>query len=243
MSKENKNSTIASLILHLVLIIGLISFKSAHIMVPSRSDGIEVNLISSDEVAPNSPAITKLKTATQVKALDKPADVNLKQDNAQINKPQPSKVLQPDKAKKVNVNTLQQKPGKKKQNQQINDLLNDVVPATQTTGKGKSQAAKGANGSSDTDNMVHNYADLVIERVRPFVIIPDNLDENVKAVVEVTLLPSMEVYDIKLVKSSGNPDYDNNVQQAIDRVRIFPPLPDGAQFADYRVLRLTFRPQ
>jgi len=52
--KENKNSTIASLILHVILIIGLIGFKSAHILVPSRSEGIEVSLVSNDEVAPTS---------------------------------------------------------------------------------------------------------------------------------------------------------------------------------------------
>ena len=106
-----------------------------------------------------------------------------------------------------------------------------------------SSATNGVNGSADTDNMASNYADLVIEKVRPFVIIPDGIDESAKAVVEVTLLPNMEVYKIRLLKSSGNDDYDNNIQDAINRVKVFPPLPDGAEFSDYRKLRLTFKPQ
>lgn len=245
MNKENKRSTIASLILHAILIIGLVGFKSAHILVPSRSNGIEVSLISSDEIAPKSQSVTQEKNVQAVKTLENPADINLKQENAKQNKPQPSKIIQPITAEHTNANTLQQKPHNKKAkpNGQINDLLNDIVPNTKSTGKGKAVAADGAAGSSDTSNMINNYADLVIERVRPFVIIPDNIDSNAQAIVEVTLLPSMEVYDIKLIKSSGNSDYDNNVQQAIDRVRVFPPIPDGADFSDYRVLRLTFKPQ
>lgn len=242
---KNKNSTIVSLILHIVLIIGLFGFKSAHILVPSRSDGIEVSLVSTDEVAPTSPHITQVKAPEPIKTIDTKADINIKQDNAKRNKPQPSKIIQPVVAKNTNAQTLKQKPQKKKvkSNNQINDLLDQIAPATSATGKHKAQAENGVNGSSDTDNMINNYADLVIEKVRPFVIVPDNIDSSAKAIVEVTLLPSMEVYDIKLIKSSGNSEYDNNVQQAIDRVRIFPPLPEKAEFNDYRVLRLTFKPQ
>ncbi|HLX54657.1 MAG TPA: energy transducer TonB, partial [Aquella sp.] len=155
------------------------------------------------------------------------------------------KIIQPVVAKNTNAQTLQQKPQKKKvkTNTQINDLLDQIAPATKSTGKSKAPATNGAHGTSDTNNMINNYADLVIEKVRPFVIIPDNLDSSAKAIVQVTLLPSMEVYDIKLLKSSGNTEYDDNVQQAIDRVRVFPPLPEKAEFKDYRVLRLIFKPQ
>jgi colicin import membrane protein len=245
LDKENKKSTIASLIFHALLLIGLISFKSAHILVPSRSDGIEVSIVSSDEVAPTSKSVSQIKTTENVRTLENQADINIKTENAKQNKPKPSKILQPIVSENTNANTLQQKAHKKKvrENVAINDLLNDIVPASQATGKGKQVAAKGGSGSSDTDNLISNYADLVINRVRPFVIIPDNIDSNAKAIIEVTLLPSMEVYDIKLIKSSGNTDYDNNIQQAIDRVRVFPPLPDGADFGDYKVLRLTFKPQ
>jgi len=243
---KNKNSTIASIVFHAILIIGLIGFKSAHILVPSRSEGIEVSLVSDDEVAPTSRSVSQVKNNEPIKTLTDKADINIKQENAKHNKPQPSKIIQPVVAKNTNAQTLQQKPQKKKKvktNTQINDLLDQIAPATKSTGKSKAPATNGAHGTSDTNNMINNYADLVIEKVRPFVIVPDNLDSSAKAIVEVTLLPSMEVYDIKLIKSSGNTEYDDNVQQAIDRVRVFPPLPDKAEFKDYRVLRLTFKPQ
>ncbi len=72
---------------------------------------------------------------------------------------------------------------------------------------------------------------------------PDELDPDAKAVVEITLLPNMQVFSQKLIKSSGNAEYDNNIQQAINRAGTFPPLPDGADFTDYRKIRLTFKPQ
>jgi TonB family protein len=244
--KEYKNSTVVSLVFHIILIIGLIGFKSAHILVPSRSNGIEVSLVSDDEIAPTTKNISQVKNPEPIKTVTDNADIHVKQTDAKQNKPAPSKVIQPTVAKNPNPNTLQQKPQKKKvkTNKQINDLLNQITPSDTASGKTKSQVTGGVDsGTSDTDNMISNYADLVIQKVRPFVVIPDNLDNNAKAIVDVTLLPSMEVFDIKLIKSSGNSDYDNNVQQAIDRVRVFPPLPDKAKFSDYRVLRLTFKPQ
>jgi TonB family protein len=242
---ENKKSTVASLILHIALIITLIGFKSAHIIIPSRSNGIEVSLVTNDAIAPTARTINPVKTIDPIKTLDNPADVNIKQDNAKNSKKPPSKIIQPVVSKDTDPQTLQQKVQKKnkKQNPQINDLLDQIEPATKSTGKGKSAATGGINGSSDSTNMVGDYADAVIERVRPFVVVPDGLDANAKAIVQVTLLPNMEVYEVKLLKSSGNTEYDNNVQTAINRVKVFPPLPDGAEFTDYRKLRLAFKPQ
>ena len=242
-----RNSTTISVILHILLIIAAIGFKSAHIIVPSRSDGIEVSLISSDEISPDSRKPTETKPILEpIKTIDTDADIKLKQENQHKQKAKTNKIIQPKaETTPTQTHTVQQKPQKNKikvkPNAQINDLLTSIS-TTKSTGKGKHHVAQGAHGSSDTNNKMNNYADLVIERVRPFVIIPDNLDNNANAVAEVTLLPNMEVYEVKLKKSSGNSEYDNNVQQAINRVKVFPPLPHGEKFADYRKLILHFRP-
>ena len=243
----NRNSTTVSLVLHILLIIAAIGFKSAHIIIPSRSNGIEVSLISSDEISPNSPKPTEAKpTLESIKTIDSDADIKLKQETQHKQKSDTNKIIQPKaEVKPTQKHTVQQKPQqnktKVKPNAQINDLLSNIS-TTKSTGKGKHRATNGAHGSSDTKNLMNNYADLVIEKVRPFVIIPDNINNNANAVVEVTLLPNMEVYEVKLKKSSGNVEYDNSVQQAINRVKVFPPLPAHEKFADYRKLILHFRP-
>ena len=134
------------------------------------------------------------------------------------------------------------KPIKKPEDKtaQFDDMISDITP---TINKHSGTATGGsASGTSNSNSLVGNYADLVVRTVRPFVIIPTNISKNAIAIVQVTLLPNMKVYKIKLIKSSGNIDYDNNVQQAIKNVSVFPPLPDGAKFNDYRQLKLIFQP-
>lgn len=251
-NSQNKTSTVASLIFHGLLIFALIWFKSAHILVPSRSSGIQVSLISSDDLTPLPVPVPAPKVDVEpIKTLATPADVNFKEQVKPKVVITPAKVITPPPLPKVKEpKVVPSKPAvakslkpKVKPNAAINDLVNDLTPSTENTGISKNVATGGANGSSDTSNLVNNYADLVIERVRPYVIIPDGLDSTSVATVEVTLLPNMQVYAVKLIQSSGNTDYDNNVEQAINRVNVFPPLPDGASFADYRKLRLVFHPQ
>ena len=194
----NRNSTTLSILLHVLLIIAIIGFKSTHILVPSRSNGIEVSLISSDEISPTSTRPTETKPILEpVKTIDTEADINLKQENQHKQKSDANKIIQPKaETTPAHHQTVQQKPQhnkiKTKSNAQINDLLSEIT-ANQSTGKGRTHKAMGAHGSSNTNNLISNYADLVIERVRPFVVIPDNLGNNANAIVEVTLLPNMEV--------------------------------------------------
>jgi len=255
--ENNKNSTIISLSLHIGVIILLYFFsKPISVLIPSRSDGIEVSLVSmpNQTVLPYTPKV-KVTAPTPIKTLDTPADINLKQNNQ--NKPQPTPVtttppkaeVKPIKPAETKDNNQTQSPTtakpvtKKSQKALVNDLLGDVM-STSTTSVRKGKAVGGTpNGTSDSDNLIGNYADQVINAVRPFVVIPDDINPNAKAVVKVILNPDLSVRQVSLIKSSGNDAYDQNIQTAINRVKIFPPLPDNAQFVDFRVLRLTFRPQ
>lgn len=231
MENKNKRGIYFSLALHIILFISTLTLHSVNIMVPSRSDGMEVELVTPTELTKqrNMPA---KPIKYQVQNTNN-ADVKLKQPDTTPVPPVPP--VEPSQPKAT------PKPKKPAPNQQITDLLNDIAPSK---GNSKGVATGGSNlGTSDTNNTQANYADLVIARIRPYVIIPDGIDPNAKVVVEVTLLPNMQVYNIKLVKSSGNDDYDNNIQQSINRVQVFPPLLDGADFNDYRKIRLTFKPQ
>ncbi|MBX9597438.1 MAG: TonB C-terminal domain-containing protein [Burkholderiales bacterium] len=92
-------------------------------------------------------------------------------------------------------------------------------------------------------NESNNYADLIINTVKPFVVIPEDVDVRASATIRVEFNPTLDIKSVKLTKSSGNSSYDKNIESAIWAVKKFPPLPNGANFVDYRVIQLTFRPQ
>ena len=250
-----KTSTIISLALHLGIIALLMVYsKPVTLLLPSRSDGIEVSLVSmpNQTIRHYSPPL-KIIQAAHLKTLDSPADINIKQ-NAKAQpkpvKPEPQPKVEPKIAKMLppKDNTKTQAPNSSKskaQNSkvQVNDLLGDVL-SKNTTAVRKGKALGGnPNGTSDSNNLLGNYADQVINVVRPFVLIPEDINPNAKAVVKVELNPDLSVRKVSLLQSSGNDIYDQNIQTAILRVKVFPPLPDGAKYVDFRILKLIFRPQ
>lgn len=230
MNKNNHKSTLLSITLHVLVLVCALNFKTANILVPSRSDGMEVSLVTQADIAP-ARVIEVKQESLKIENIDN-ADIKVKQ--ADITPAPPKPLVKPQVVKVVKKSV--------KNVTQINDLINDLTPS-QHSGNSHGSAKGGSNlGTADSNNLVTNYADLVINQIRPLVLIPDEIDPNIKAIVQVTLLPNMKVYQVILIKSSGNIDYDNNILQAVNRVNTFPPLPDGANFSNFRKLRLTFRP-
>ncbi|MDC7689507.1 cell envelope integrity protein TolA [Vogesella indigofera] len=128
-----------------------------------------------------------------------------------------------------------------------NDLLAelDLPPgpgnAKQSQRGGQGGVAGGSShGVADAKAL---YAQTLSNRVRPYVVIPDALKGNPEVVLQIEILPSLEVRQIRLLRSSGNPQYDEAVQAAVREMRRFPPLPKGAAFADYRRVTMSFRPK
>ena len=84
--RNNKYSTVISLGLHIGVVALVALFgKPISVLVPSRSDGIEVSLVSMPqptEVETYKPVVKAVPAP--LKVMDTPADVNIKQD-----KPQP----------------------------------------------------------------------------------------------------------------------------------------------------------
>lgn len=97
-------------------------------------------------------------------------------------------------------------------------------------------------GNSEAKSIITNYANLVSNLIKPYINIPLSINKQAIAVVEVTIFPNMDVYSIKLLKSSGNDTYDQNVKNAILKVKTFPPIPPNTRWVDFRVLVLTFKP-
>jgi colicin import membrane protein len=78
-------------------------------------------------------------------------------------------------------------------------------------------------------------------KVKGNVIVPADLPGNPEAIFEVVQLPTGEIIDTRLVKSSGSRAYDDAVQRAILKSSPLP-RPERAELFQ-RALTLKFRPQ
>lgn len=93
-----------------------------------------------------------------------------------------------------------------------------------------------------TATQVGRYQDMIRSKIRRNIVMPPDVPETAKAEFKVTVLPGGDVMDVELVKSSGNPAYDNAAERAIYKAQPLP-LPDDAGLQKmFRELRLTIRP-
>jgi len=84
------------------------------------------------------------------------------------------------------------------------------------------------------------WADRIRAKIRPYVIVPPELQGNPEAVFDVQLLPSGDVLAVKLTKPSGSRAYDEAVERAILKSSPLP-LPEKRETFESR-LTLKFRP-
>ena len=70
---------------------------------------------------------------------------------------------------------------------------------------------------------------------------PEGMSGNPRAEFTIVLLPTGEVLSVKLVKSSGNPAYDDAVERGIFKSAPLPVPPNNPElFREFRELRLPF---
>ncbi|MFM9881458.1 MAG: cell envelope integrity protein TolA, partial [Burkholderiales bacterium] len=84
------------------------------------------------------------------------------------------------------------------------------------------------------------WIDKIRSKIRGNVLVPDGINGNPEAVFDVVQLPSGEVVNVRLRKSSGVKAYDESVERAILKSSPLP-RPDSPELFE-RELRLTFRP-
>ncbi len=97
-------------------------------------------------------------------------------------------------------------------------------------------AADTARARADAD-----YIRRIQAKIRGNVIVPPDMQDDPEAVFDVVQLPTGEIIDVQLGKSSGVPAYDEAVHRAI--IKSSPlPLPDAPDMFRRR-LTLKFRPR
>jgi colicin import membrane protein len=103
------------------------------------------------------------------------------------------------------------------------------------------KAAAERQAATARDKALSTYIQMIRNKVRRNWILPPDLQGNPEAIFNVSQLPTGEVLNITVVKSSGNPAYDEAVRRAILKSSPLP-LPEPRSLFD-RELKLTFRPR
>lgn len=98
--------------------------------------------------------------------------------------------------------------------------------------------------SAARNKLIADYQERIRQKIRSYIRLPRNLTGNPEAVFRVELLPNGEVQRAVLVRQSGQPAYDQEVERAILKASPLPMPPDAAAAASFRSgLTLKFRPQ
>jgi len=84
------------------------------------------------------------------------------------------------------------------------------------------------------------YIDRIRTKIKSYIAVPSGINGNPEAIFEVIQIPSGDVINVKLVKSSGHQLYDDAVERAIRKSSPLPTPDRPEQFV--RELRLRFKP-
>ncbi|MBZ0095862.1 MAG: cell envelope integrity protein TolA [Sulfuricella sp.] len=110
----------------------------------------------------------------------------------------------------------------------------------------KQRAAEAARqqmaAQAAAQRLMNDAISRISSHIRRFIIMPPDVVGNPQAEFEVSLIPTGEVLNVKLSRSSGNPAYDNAVERAIRKASPLPLPTDPALVGRFRELKLKFRP-
>lgn len=101
-------------------------------------------------------------------------------------------------------------------------------------------AAEAEQRASSNKRGLADYASKIRGKVRGNIVLPPSLQGNPEAIFAVDQLPSGEVLDVRLKRSSGNPALDNAIERAIRKSSPLPKPDDPAMFR--RDLEIKYKP-
>jgi colicin import membrane protein len=90
--------------------------------------------------------------------------------------------------------------------------------------------------------MINEYVLYIQEKVQRSWIRPPSSGSQLSCTVEVRLIPSGEVIDAQIVRSSGNAAFDRSVEAAVFKASPLPVPPDPEVMQQFRSLRFEFKP-
>lgn len=166
------------------------------------------------------------------------ADIALKAKKLEEEKRKQEELKREDEKKKQQEEKKKQDEAKRK----AQDKLLKEEQARQAAaaeGERKAMAARQAANNA----LINDFKSRIQSKIKRFVVLPPDLTGNPQAEFDVTLMPTGEVLNVRLTRSSGVPAYDNAVERAIYKAQPLPLPPDVSLFGQFRELHLTFRPR
>jgi len=103
-------------------------------------------------------------------------------------------------------------------------------------------ARQQAAAQAASQRLMSDAIGRISSHIRRFVVMPPDIVGNPQAEFEVSLIPTGEVLNVRLSRSSGNPAYDNAVERAIRKASPLPLPTDPSLVGRFRELKLKFRP-
>lgn len=179
-----------------------------------------------------------VKPAPAPKAEPAPkADIALKAKQEEEKRKQEEKKKREDEQKKKDEDKKKQDE-KKKQDDKKKQQEQEKAQRDAAAAQKKAQAAQQAANAKAVGEAI----DRIKAKVRSKVVQPPDLVGNPQAEFDVTLMPTGQVLNVKLTKSSGIPAYDSAVERAIYKADPLPMPSDTALLGQFRNLHLKFRP-
>lgn len=116
----------------------------------------------------------------------------------------------------------------------------DLKPRPNTQQLANAAAAEAEQRASSNSRGKADYANKIRVRIRSNITLPPSIQGNPEAVFEVSQLPSYEILDVKLKRSSGNSALDAAIERAIRKSSPLPKPDDPSLFQ--RTLEIKYKP-
>jgi colicin import membrane protein len=129
----------------------------------------------------------------------------------------------------------QKAAAQKKQQNKINQLL------AQSLAEEKREINQAAQ--QQITAAVDRYKGEIINKISQYWIVPPDLNQGIHTIFLLKIAPGGMVLSVQMIKSSGNSVLDRSAERAIFKASPLPVPKDEALFDNFRVLRLTVRPQ
>ncbi|MDP2834671.1 MAG: cell envelope integrity protein TolA [Pseudomonadota bacterium] len=215
------------------------------VLVPALPPGPPLEPLPAPEVA--KPALAKPDIAlerAEKRRIAKEAREQLEwqrqaEEKTRIEKENADRVAQAEKLRQVQ---LQGAQARREMEQELSRQAREELDAEETQLRGALQRQQA--GSRRQARLVGEFQDRIRGKILGYLRLPHNLSGNPEVIFRVALLPNGEVVRVTLVRGSGQPAYDQEMERAILKASPLP-LPNerdvAAVFRDDLILK--FRPR
>lgn len=167
---------------------------------------------------------------------------------------EPPKLAEPVSQPKPDIAMPEKNMPKIKPHEPVKAIETKPVPMKRTEPQldQKAQEAQAAQAEQDRartaqvaaiGKMVDEYKLKIIAKIRRKIVMPPDVQDDIRAEFDVILLPDGSVLSAKLTKPSGLAAYDDAVDRAISKAQPLPLPSDVAMFNRFRELHLIFTPK